>query len=55
MIGSDAFYSVQPTAASREMDRLTGAIKTLLGSLKPEAARKVAYENAVRVYRLKER
>jgi hypothetical protein len=55
MVGSDAFYSLQPTPAAREADRLIGSTQKLAASLKPETARQVLSENAIRLYRLKER
>ena len=55
MIGSDAFYSVRPVAAEREVDRLAAVTKTLLERLKPDTRRLVASETAAKVYRLRER
>lgn len=54
MIGSDAFYSVRSMPTAREVDRLGGAARTLLGRLSPPTARRVGYETATTVYRLRE-
>ncbi|MBM3567899.1 MAG: hypothetical protein FJX46_03995 [Alphaproteobacteria bacterium] len=55
MIGSDAFHALRDTPASRQTERLTGATRLLLERLSPAAARQIAYDNAVRIYRLRER
>jgi predicted TIM-barrel fold metal-dependent hydrolase len=55
MIGSDAFYSIRPLPMAREVDRLAGATQVLLRRLSPDAARRIGTDNAIAVYRLRER
>ena len=54
MVGSDAFYSVRPVPNMREVDRVGGVARTFLGRLSPATARRVGYDNAIAVYRLRE-
>jgi len=55
VVGTDAFFANRSTPPSRHAGVRIEAIRSFLNQLAPDAARRVAFDNAARIYKLRER